>query len=293
MAEFTAIENRDDLVELYHLCFPDNVREEKVVHEILYYEPDRPFGIYADGRLLGACLVHGRAITMLAVRPEVRGRGYGARLLQEGERRIRESGAHKLTIGVGTDDMYLMPGVPMDKNADAFFRKRGYHHTWGDTECLDMKEDLAEFQYDTCRVGDTINGITYRWATTADLEGIRACVDDAQASFTPYYMEPAHYAENTRTPVLCAVRDGQILGTLIVSLETEGAGRGSVGCTATRTDARGQGIATNMVRLGTRYLKDAGMQEAFLGYTYTEIVPMYARSGYRISQKYFMAEKEL
>ena len=76
-------------------------------------------------------------------------------------------------------------------------------------------------------------------------------------------------------------------------LEVEGEGRGSVGCTATRTDARGQGIATNMVRLGTRFLKDSGMKEAFLGYTYTDIVRMYARAGYSVCQRYFMAVKEL
>ena len=55
----------------------------------------------------------------------------------------------------------------------------------------------------------------------------------------------------------------------------------------------GRGIATNLVRLGTRYLKDSGMRRAFLGYTYTDIVRMYERAGYRICQRYFMAAKDL
>ena len=116
---------------------------------------------------------------------------------------------------------------------------------------------------------------------------------DAQESFVPYYMEEQHYEAGSEAPVLIAEKDGQVLGCLIVSLEVEGEGLGSVGCTATRTSAQGQGIATNMVRLGTRFLKDSGMRRAFLGYTYTDIVRMYERAGYHICQRYFMAVKEL
>ena len=75
------------------------------------------------------------------------------------------------------------------------------------------------------------------------------------------------------------------------SLEVEGEGLGSVGCTATRPEAQGQGIATRMVQAGTQYLKDQGMKKAFLGYTYTDILRMYGRAGYTVCQEYFMAEK--
>ena len=56
---------------------------------------------------------------------------------------------------------------------------------------------------------------------------------------------------------------------------------------------RGRGIATRMVRLGTKYLQSLGLSQAFLGYTYTDIIPMYERSGYRVCQKYLMAKKSL
>ena len=290
---FQPVKDREALVELYHRCFPDIVREEAVVRSLIYDENDSIFGIYEGEILCAACLVHGRAVTLLCVRPESRRKGYGDALLREAERMIREKGNHKITVGVGTDDRYFMPGVPMNDGAEKFFIKRGYTHQWGDTECLDMDEDLKHFNYNDYAVGDSIHGITYRWAAKEDLPGIRECVGDAQESFVPYYMEEQHYEAGSEAPVLIAEKDGQVLGCLIVSLEVEGEGLGSVGCTATRTSAQGQGIATNMVRLGTRFLKDSGMRRAFLGYTYTDIVRMYERAGYHICQRYFMAVKEL
>lgn len=78
-----------------------------------------------------------------------------------------------------------------------------------------------------------------------------------------------------------------------VSLESEGPSRGSVGCTAVRKSHQGHGIASNLVILGTRHLKDCGMQEAFLGYTYSGLDRLYGSAGYRICRFYFMAKKAL
>ena len=87
--------------------------------------------------------------------------------------------------------------------------------------------------------------------------------------------------------------NGEIAGALHVCREIEGKGVGSVGCTVTMRRHQGKGIATAMVRLGTRHLKDTGLSQAFLGYTYTDIVGMYGRAGYRVCMEYFMAEKIL
>jgi RimJ/RimL family protein N-acetyltransferase len=58
------------------------------------------------------------------------------------------------------------------------------------------------------------------------------------------------------------------------------------------TKHQGKGIATTMVRLGTKYLKDIGLSHAFLGYTYTDILAMYRRAGYEVCMEYFMGEKK-
>lgn len=72
--------------------------------------------------------------------------------------------------------------------------------------------------------------------------------------------------------VLVAIKNGKIVGTLIVSAETEAEGVGNVGYTCVASNETHQGIATNMVKLGTRYLKDIGLKEASLSYTYSAVV---------------------
>lgn len=48
-----------------------------------------------------------------------------------------------------------------------------------------------------------------------------------------------------------------------------------------------------MVRLGTKYLKDIGLKNASLSYTYTGLDVLYGDSGYEISTYYFMGEKNI
>ena len=52
-----------------------------------------------------------------------------------------------------------------------------------------------------------------------------------------------------------------------------------------------QKIGTNLVMLGTKYLKDIGLHKASLSYTYTGLDKLYGYSGYKISTYYFMGEK--
>ena len=52
-------------------------------------------------------------------------------------------------------------------------------------------------------------------------------------------------------------------------------------------------VGTNMVKLGTKYLRDIGMKDANLSYTYSGLDVLYGASGYEISTYYFMGEKLL
>ncbi|MBQ8953433.1 MAG: GNAT family N-acetyltransferase, partial [Clostridia bacterium] len=101
------------------------------------------------------------------------------------------------------------------------------------------------------------------------------------------------YDENPARRVMLAEAEGAAAGILMVSLETEGKGVGSVGCTAVRPACRGRHIAVNLVKLATGQLKAAGMTDAFLGYTYSGLDYMYGLAGYKICVYYMMARKDL
>lgn len=53
---------------------------------------------------------------------------------------------------------------------------------------------------------------------------------------------------------------------------------------------RGHGLGSALLAECEDTVRGQGYQTI---YTYTAIIPMYARSGYRVSMKYFMGEKQL
>jgi len=279
------------IYDLFHKNLPGIVRSEEIVKEILNDKDNRIFSFEDNGKLIGISVINENVIYLLCVDKPYHNQGYGTRLLNMSEEHIKAKGFDNVKVGVGKD--YIMPGVPMNDGAHGFFKKHGYVHSWGDTGCYDMSQLLKDYAYDEHSIGDVINGITYRWADINDLDGVIRCVSDAEEEFIRYYQNEDAYRKDTNTPVLIAVKDKEVVGTLLVCIETEGKGMGTVGCTATAKRHRGQGIATNMLKLGTRHLKDAGLREAFLSYTYTDIVKMYRRAGYEICMEYFMGRKPL
>ena len=144
-----------------------------------------------------------------------------------------------------------MPGVPMNNGVHNFFIKRGYAHSWGDVRCFDMEQALSDFDYDEHTVGDSINGVTYRWAAIDDLESILKCLSDNEEDYTAYYKNEAFYEKDSNSLVLIAEKNDEVLSTLWVGIEAARKDVGFVGLTATARKHRNQGIATNTVRLGT------------------------------------------
>lgn len=299
----------DELHQLFRLCLPSVVREEATARRLLG-DPENLILERRDenGSLIAALVAAKNAVYLLCVHPDHRRRGLGSALLAEAENAIRAQGYGEILIGAGED--YLAPGVPtsvmpypeslasaridpaLDDSACSFFRRRGFEHAWGACNCFDMRMDLAELP--ACpQIGSEIDGIFYRWAVLADRPAICTCTDDAHEPFTKYYMDEVLYNKANSQRVLIALDGSKVCGTLIVSAETEAPGLGSVGCTAVAHAWRGRHIAANMILLGSRYLRDLGLKNGFLGYTYSGLDKLYGLAGYRICTYYLMAAKKL
>ncbi len=278
------------ILELYKLCFEFNVRSEDEVKRALALPDNVIFTETMNSEVVSVCVLNQNTVILLCTAPSHRNKGAASRLLNKAEEHISQGGHTSVKFCDGAT--YITPGIPMINRVEDHFIKRGYVHSWGGAECVDMDLNLSEFDYDEHKVGDMIDGIRYRVANFTDLHGLVDCVNDAEPNFTKYYENKALYEANTTEIVFVAECENIVCGALIVSIEASQKGVGEVGCTVTRVSYRGRGIATNLVRLGTRYLKDVGLEKAFLGYTYTDIIPMYQRSGYDVCMKYFMGEKK-
>jgi ribosomal protein S18 acetylase RimI-like enzyme len=283
-----------EIFNLYNRNLPEILRNEKQVKRIISDKNNHIITRRDGDNLIGVSVVNKNTIYLLIVDKPYQRRKIGTELLAESEKHITAQGFDKIITGIGND--YIMPGVPMNDGAHDFFIKHGYIHSWGDDSgCFDMGQDLRNFNHCVHAIGDTINGITYRWAVISDLNNIIKCVTDADDVFIDYYNERELYENDSDTRVLVAETDGEIAGVLMVALETEGKvkGMGSVACTATVHKHRNKGIATTMVQLGTKHLKELGLDRAYLEYTYTDIVNMYGKAGYKVTMQYFMGEKSI
>lgn len=281
----------NEIYELYRKTLPDIIRSEETVRKILSDTDNRIISFQDGNKLVGVSVINKNAIYLLCVDKNFQNRGIGKKLLKQSEEQIAAHDFSKVVIGAGKD--YIMPGIPMNNGAHNFFKKHGYSHAWGDCGCFDMSQSLADFAGCEHNIGDNINGITYRWADIGDFDKTINCAKDAKESFVEYYQDKRLYEKGNKITVLVAEKDNEILGSLHVCIETEQKGYGSVGCTTTMHKHRGKGIATNMVMLGTKHLKDINLKHAFLSYTYTYILGIYAKAGYKVCMEYFMGEKAL
>lgn len=298
--------------DIFKRNFPFVSREETTINEILNNEDNIIIEKKnKDNKLIGVSIINKNTILMLCVEKEYRNNGIGESLLKESEQIIKNNDYNEIIVGVGFN--YLAPGIPTSKkytdsvceelypslndDSSTFFEKRGYYHSWGECNCFDMKMSLLDFDKTEYSIGDSINNILYRWATIDDLDEIIDCANDAcqfqDGKFSKYYKNDNLYKKNNNQRVLVAVKNNKIVGTLIVSIETEANDLGCVGCTCVSFKEQHQKIGTYLVMLGTKYLKDIGLKNANLSYTYTGLDKLYGYSGYRISTYYMMAKKDI
>lgn len=301
----------NEIIDIFRKEFSYIDREEKTMKEILSNK-NNFFLEKRDeyNKIIAISVINQNTILFFYVDKKYRNQGEGTALLKESEKLVKNNGFNNIVVGAGFN--YFMPGVPtskkyydavnerlvkgLDDKASDFFENRGYVHSW-DCNCFDMKMKLSDFNKFQNSINDTINNVTYRWATILDLEEIVDCADDAcqyqDTKFSVYYKNEDLYKETNNQRVLVAIKNEKIIGCIIVSVEVESKDLGNVGCTCVRFSETHKGVGSNLVILGTRYLHDIGLKNASLGYTYSGLDKMYGNAGYKISCYYMMAQKNL
>lgn len=281
----------DEIFTLYKNCFSYSSKDDTTIHKIIADPYNHILTYSISEKLVGVSIINKNVIYLLCVDENHRNMGIGNKLLEDSEKYVLSKGFYEILIGAGDD--YIFPGVPMNDGMHDFFKKRGYFHAWGDCGCYDMSLDLKDFNCFEYNLNDTINGITYRYANERDIDNVLLAVNEAKESFAQYYKNLKLYTKNTQTPVLIAEKNNEIVGAIMLNIGADIPDEGNVGCTVTVPKYQNKGIASTMVMIATRQLKNNNLKKASLGYTYTYILNIYGRSGYKVCMEYFMAKKLL
>ena len=226
----------NELYNIFKQNFPLCTRNSQIAQNILNSLQNKIFKKHnSKGELIGVSVINKNNILMLCVNKQYRNQGFGSELLKKSEEYIKQQGYKDITIGVG--DEYLMPGVPSKKqitpehmetekiyqnledNVD-FFKKRGYIHKW-DCNCFDMQMALCDFGFDEISIPTQIDEVEYEFAKYQDLDKINVCVADAHEPFVKYYQNSNLYLPNNDQRVLIAKINNEVVGTIIISINTE------------------------------------------------------------------------
>ena len=281
----------NEIHKLFRKELPDIMTGDEPIKRVLTNEKNHFIYRKENDTLIGVSVINENTIFLLLVDKNHQRQGIGTSLLKESEEYIKSKGFNKVKLGVGSD--YIVPGAPMNKNAHLFFEKHGYHHSWGDESCIDLAMSLNDFDIYEHKIGDTIDGILYRIATINDIKGIALCCEEDASNFIEYYSSEDMYDPENSDCVIIAEKDGEILAALMIGIESEEKKIGYGGSIITAPHSRGKGIATNMLKIGTSYMKSIGLETVWLSYTYTAIETIYSKLGYKRCMEYFMGEKEI
>ncbi len=256
-----------------------------------------------NGNFIAASVVYKNVIIMLCVDACHRNHGIGSALLDLSEDYIKASGFKNVVFGVGAED-YLAPGVPtftkpiddhvadgnlwqgLDNYACEFLAKRGYVHA-NKANIFDMDMEITEDTAFSVCVGDTCDGVTYRFASCSDKQGVIDCCKAGAEYFTGFYENDELYLLGDER-VFVAEENGKIIGNLLVSTYDE---TGTIGCVTVAPEARGKKVGSRMSIAATSYIKEKGLMRAFLSYTYSGLDRMYGAAGYGVCVYYYMAQK--
>ena len=279
--------------------------DEGTAKKLLSNPDNKVFARYDRNRnLIAASVIYKNIIIMLCVDACHRNHGIGSALLDLSEEHIKASGFEKVVFGVGAND-YLAPGVPtckkpvdeeltednlwqgLDNYACEFLSKRNYAHA-NSANIFDMDMTISDETAFNVHVGDTWDGITYRFATEKDKENVIACCKAGAEYFAGFYLSDELYSDGGDEKVLVAEENGEVVGNLLVSTYDE---IGTIGCVTVAPKARGKRVGSRMSVAATSYIKDKGLKRAFLSYTYSGLDKMYGTAGYNICVYYYMAQK--
>ncbi|MEV0352429.1 GNAT family N-acetyltransferase [Nonomuraea sp. NPDC050680] len=201
-------------------------------------------------------------IDLLAVHPEVRGRGHGRELVRAAEEWLRSAGARQARFA-GNPPCYAWPGIDVRYTAAACLAEslgyERYHVAWNMTADLGADLSVEEEPARLAEAGVSVHAA----ATDRDLATDRKRADRERvvAFVREHWNENWAWEAANAAGLHYAERDGRILG-----FAAWGARPAWFGPMGTAPEARGLGVGGVLLRRCLAEMRAAGLSSAQIGW---------------------------
>ncbi|MGN9910824.1 GNAT family N-acetyltransferase [Phytohabitans sp. LJ34] len=273
------------------LDLPEDAAEADRIVARIREQPGIGFVATADGELAGVVLGSSSQrddsighVDLIAVRPAARRQGIGRALLVRAEGALAGRGAVEVLLA-GNPPYYAWPGIDVRYTpAVCAATALGYEQ---DRTAWNMTADLTGLRpTEAAEERLAASGVTIRRAEPGD---VPALVDFAEANFSDSWAgEVSDSVGRPGAGCHIALREAEVLG-----FAAYGSSRPSwFGPMGTAPAAQGLGIGGVLLRRCLRDLRDAGYEQAQIGWVGP--VPFYASAvGARIERVFFLYRKQL
>jgi N-acetylglutamate synthase-like GNAT family acetyltransferase len=238
---------------------------------------------------------HMSEIMLIIVKKSYQKQGIGTKLLLESINNLKKRGIQNLQLGGGTNS-YMWPGIPTNlPNAVSFFKKNGFEFT---EKSYDLVRDL-----DTNFISKSLCLNKSVKVEYANQKISSQLLKFEQTYFPNWYMAfEERIKNNDYNNILVGIIGNDIVSSLILLTPKSkirshnfiwenllGKYMGGLSCLGVRDDFREKGIGMQMVITASNILKDLGVENSLVGWTW--LTDWYKKAGYKIWREYDMSWK--
>jgi len=259
-------------------------------HAQNYLATDQQKGI---GFLSAQTLNRTGSIVCILVDVGYQHQGIGTQLLNHAMKDMAQQAINKVDLGSGGLS-YFWPGVPTNlESAAAFFTKNGWQFTH---TSVDMTLPLAEYVYPNKLFENlATKGIQLKQLSENQASKLLAFEKTNFPEWLPYF-STAVETGRLKDILIAISTAGEIQGSALIEQNPAkwkklGSKIGDIGCVGVAVEARNQGIGLALAAQGTKQIKDAGCETAFLGWTW--LIDWYGKLGYKVWSAYQMGSKSI
>lgn len=242
------------------------------------------------------------SIPLIMVAPEAQRQGIGSMLLDAALERLRAEKVSTVQSGAG-GHTYFWPGVPENlPGGIAFFGARG----WDRPETsFDLLRDVSDYATPPgLHERIAAEEVTIRTPGQEDIQAVYAFECEHFPSWASFFLVEYLFFSKKASSILAAWdAEGNVIGTLLLFTEEVGDSQaklwkpllgndmGGLGAVGVAEAWREKGIGTALVARASEILKERGVRNSHIGWTW--LLDFYGRLGYAPWRSYAMFHKEI